>query len=280
MISFELLNGKRPHELLLLKLLIQKQIPISTRDYLNYLDKNNAKHSQKLIRSVERVLTLKFFISQAQQKYSSPLISVERNTYILSDPLKQALDNPVFYELIVDSIKTGLARTQKYPAGYTLEALEIGEKYSRKDALRLLLWDNDESSTVYGYRIKHQTCPIFINYHKSDEISDTTKYEDTFINESLLHWYSRSNLTKESTEVQEIIASDELGIGLHIFVKREESEGTDFYYLGKASYNEDSAADHEIGEVRNKAPVVTMDLTLQKPMSYQLFHYLIREDSI
>ncbi|HLR92592.1 MAG TPA: DEAD/DEAH box helicase [Atopostipes sp.] len=279
MIAFELLNGKRPHELLLLKLLIQKQKPITRNDYLNYLNKNQAEHSSKIIRSVERVLTLEFFIAQAQKKYAQPLITIEEKKYALSAPLQQALSDPVFYELIIDSIKTGLARSKKYPAGYTLSGLEIGQKYSRKDTLRLLLWDKDESSTVYGYRIKHQTCPIFINYHKSDEISDTTKYEDTFINEGLLHWYTRSNLTKKATEVQDIMSSDDLDIDLHILVKREESEGTDFYYLGQASYNEGSAVDHEIGEVGNKSPVVTMDLTLQQPMTYQLFHYLVREDS-
>lgn len=180
--------------------------------------------------------------------------------------------------MAIDSIKTGLARSKKYPSGYTLKGLEIGKKYSRKDALRLLLWQNDESSTVYGYRTKYQTCPIFINYHKSDDISETTKYEDTFINESLLHWYSRSNLTTDSTEVQDIIHSTTQEIALHIFVKREESEGSDFYYMGPAEYIQNSASNHKIGEVENKAPIVTMDLSLQTPMDYQLFHYIVRED--
>ncbi len=278
MLSFELMNGKRPHELLLLKQLIQNERPVSKGEYLNILKKNSAEYSEALIQSIERVLTLDFFISQAQKKYGQPLLSIESNQYALSEAMQTALENPVFYDLAVDAIKTGLARSKKYPAGYTLNGLEVGEKYSRKDALRLLLWEKDESSTVYGYRIKHQTCPIFINYHKSDEISETTKYEDTFINENLLHWYSRSNLTTQSTEVQEIIASEELGIDLHIFVKREGSEGTEFYYVGEAAYNEGSATDHEMGEFGNTAPVVTMDLSLQTPMTYQLFHYLVRED--
>lgn len=277
MIAFELLNGKRPHELLLLRYLLKERKPIKRQAYFEELDKHNTEHSEKLIQSVERVLTLGFFIGQAKEKYKSPLIEVEKDTYRLSKPFEDALTDTIFYELVTDAIKTGLARSKKYPAGYTLQGLEIGEKYSRKDALRLLLWDKDESSTVYGYRTKHQTCPFFINYHKSDEISDTTKYEDAFINESLLHWYSRSNLTTKSAEVQEIIRSDELDIALHIFVKREESEGTDFYYVGPATYNENSADDHEIGDVGNKAPVVTMDLTLHQPMTYQLFQYLVRE---
>lgn len=278
MLAFELLNGKRPHELLLLKLLMRKKTRISRQEYLNYLTKQEVKYSDKLIQSVECVLTLDFFIAQAQTKYAEPLIEVTAGTYELSLPFQRALEDDSFYQLVVDAIKTGLARSKRYSAGYTLKGLEIGEKYSRKDALRLLLWENDESSTVYGYRIKHQTCPIFINYHKSDEISDTTKYGDEFINESLLHWYSRSNLTTASTEVQDIIYSAEREISLHIFVKREESEGTEFYYLGTADYTDGSAADHEIGEFDNKTPVVTMDLALEKAMSYQLFQYLVREN--
>ena len=278
MIAFELMNGKRPHELLLLKLLLQEHQPVSKKDYLTHLDKHRADYSDKLIQSVESVLTLDYFISSAQKKYQHPLIDIKNEHYQITKPFQDALDDAVFYELAVDSIKTGIARSKKYPAGYTLKGLEIGEKYSRKDALRLLLWENDESSTVYGYRIKHGTCPIFINYHKSDDISDTTKYGDEFINESLLHWYSRSNLTTQSTEVQNIINSDKQDIALHIFVKREESEGTEFYYMGPADYNDGSADDHEIGEFGNKAPVVTMDLSLHQAMPYQLFQYLVRED--
>ena len=54
------------------------------------------------------------------------------------------------------------------------------EKYSRKDVCRLMNWDKDESSTIYGYRIKHNTCPIFVTYEKQEDISDSTKYEDAF----------------------------------------------------------------------------------------------------
>lgn len=277
MISFELVNGKRPHELILLKQLIKQRRPISKDEYKGELTKNQAAYSAKLIQSVERVLTYDFFIQQAKVKYQNPLIDIKDEYYQLSKKFEEALDDPIFYTLAVDAIKTGLARSRKYPAGYTLQGLEIGEKYSRKDALRLLLWENDESSTVYGYRIKHQTCPIFINYHKNEDISDTTKYGDEFINESLLHWYSRSNLTTRSTEVQDIIHSAERNIDLHIFVKREESEGTEFYYMGPADYTTGSADDHEIGDVGNKAPVVTMDLALHQPMTYELFQYLVRE---
>lgn len=278
MMSYELLDGKRPHELLLLKLLLTRNDAITKGDYIDYLAQHGAEYSEKILQSVERVLTLEFFVSRAKEKYKNPLIVMKQGMYHLEETFKNALYEKGFRELVVDTIKTGLARSKRYPKGYFVKGLDVGEKYSRKDALRLLLWENDETSTVYGYRTKYQTTPIFITYHKSDEISMTTQYEDTFINEHLLHWYTRPNLNLKSKEVLEIIKADERKNDLHLFVKREDNEGTDFYYLGEVKYNHGTAKNHIIGEVGNEEPVVTMDFTLQTPMSYDLYHYLVKDD--
>lgn len=278
MISYELLNGKRPHELLLLEYLLRERTPISKADYCLLLERNGAEYSQELLQSVEDVLTLDFFVKQAREKYKYPLIEIKNNNYQLSTDFQKGLENKKFHELVVDLIKTGLAHTKKYPAGFKVKGFEIGKKYTRKDAMRLLLWQSDESSTVYGYRTKHQTTPIFITYHKDDEISETTKYGDAFINEHLLHWYTRPELTINSKEVQAIIHSKELDNDLHLFVKREDTAKSDFYYLGELAYNKNSAKNEKIGAVGEKKTVVTMDLTLKTPMSYRLYQYLVQEE--
>lgn len=278
MMSYELLNGKRPHELLLLKYLLKERTTIAKDDYCLYLTKQEAEYSPELLQSVEDVLTLDFFMNQARTKYKYPLIEIKNNKYQLSNAFQKGLENQKFEELVIDLIKTGLAHTKKYPAGYRVKGFEIGAKYTRKDAMRLLLWQTDESSTVYGYRTKHNTTPIFITYHKDDEISDTTKYKDAFINEHLLHWYTRPELTIDSNEVQAIINSKELENDLHLFVKREDTSKSDFYYLGELAYNKNSAKNEEIGTVGEKKTVVTMDLTLKTAMSYSLYQYLVRED--
>ena len=56
--------------------------------------------------------------------------------------------------------------------------LSLYQKYSRKDICRLLNWEKDESSTVYGYKIKYDTCPIFVTYHKKEDIAKSTMYDD------------------------------------------------------------------------------------------------------
>ena len=52
--------------------------------------------------------------------------------------------------------------------------------YTRKDVCRILNWAKDESAVVYGYRVKYNTCPIFVTYKKDENISESTKYDDRF----------------------------------------------------------------------------------------------------
>jgi len=107
------------------------------------------------------------------------------------------------------------------------------EKYTRKDACRLLNWDKEEQSTIYGYKIKHQTCPIFVTYHKGEDVEASVNYGDSFINPEVFHWYTRSRRTTKSEEVRKIIEAQEREIDIHLFVKKDDDEGGDFYYLGE-----------------------------------------------
>lgn len=89
---------------------------------------------------------------------------------------------------------------------------------------KLLNWHNDESSTMYGYKTKYYTCPIFITYHKNDEVESSVDYGDEFLNQDVLKWYTRSNRTLKSKEVQTIIDAKENNIDVHIFVKKDDDE--------------------------------------------------------
>ena len=58
-----------------------------------------------------------------------------------------------------------------------------------------------------------------MTYHKSDDISETTKYEDRFINSSLLQWMSKSRRTLNSPDVKAIL--DAKGnLRLPLFIKK------------------------------------------------------------
>jgi len=70
--STELLNGKRVHELLLIHYLIKNSGAGSRPDFKYYLENQNVSYSEDVILSSERVLSLSFFIKQAQDKYGGP----------------------------------------------------------------------------------------------------------------------------------------------------------------------------------------------------------------
>ena len=104
-----------------------------------------------MLKSIENFLTYSFFVKRDQEKYGVSALAIKNNIYQLSPYFAQFLTKE-YKDFILDIIQTGLYRSEKYPQN----PLTIGEKYSRKDAVRLLNWDKDESSTVYGYKVKHE----------------------------------------------------------------------------------------------------------------------------
>ena len=85
----------------------------------------------------------------------------------------------------------------------------LHNKYSRKDVCRILNWPKDISSTVYGYRTNNDQTPCFVTYHKSEKISDGTKYNDHFIDQETFAWESRSNRKINSDEIKNVITVNE-----------------------------------------------------------------------
>ena len=147
--------------------------------------------------------------------------------------------------------------------------LEVGQRYSRKDVCRLLNWKSNEQSTIYGYKVDFfsNSCPIFVTYHKGAEVSESTKYEDEFLNPSTLTWFTRSRRTLASGEVKAIVDNT---LPLHVFAKKDDAEGTDFFYLGQAT-SQDARQTKMSGEGGHD--VVSMTLGLETPIDSSLYEY-------
>ncbi|MBM7643602.1 hypothetical protein JOC28_001913 [Streptococcus loxodontisalivarius] len=198
-----------------------------------------------------------------------PLFFKKDDEYYLNELVLQELDkNEDYRTFFMDVIESGLLKSQDYPEIFTL-----GQKYSRRDVIKLMNFAKDENpQNVGGYKIDKETnsCPIFITYHKSDDINESIKYEDELVNESLLYWFSKNKRKMTSPDVQSIVQSSKNDLRLELFVKKNDAEGGDFYYLGPLSYVEDSAEQIE----RSEGSVVSMLLRLQEPIKADLFHYL------
>ena len=113
--------------------------------------------------------------------------------------------------------------------------------------------------------------PIFITYDKHEDISDSTKYEDEFLSQDELKWFTKSNRTLKSKEVQKILSHRAKGIKMYIFVQKKDDDGIYFYYLRTAGYIEGS---EKQDKMPNGSNVVTMDLALDKAVRDDIYRYI------
>lgn len=275
MLSKEILNGKRIHEIILVELLLQND-RISKTAYIERLKGCGTYINESTLASVENVFSLSFHVANDKKKFGNkPIIEIHESMYSFNTDIQKSLQNDFFKSFIIDLVICAFNKNKQYDIE---RPFTLYKKYSRRDACRLLNWTNDNSSTIYGYRIKHKTCPIFVTYHKKEEVESSIAYGDEFVSPDLFRWFTRSKLTLESKEVKSILAAEEKGIDIHLFAKKDNGEGFDFYYLGTTKIAEDSAKEEKMYDKKGKEiPVVTMNMVLEQPVQYDVYHYLVEE---
>jgi superfamily II DNA or RNA helicase/HKD family nuclease len=267
--SLEINNSKRIEESELIRLLIEQgQLAISDfKELIN--EKYGLTISDSTIDSC--LINLNFdFVRNPKD-----VIVKNKTTFELSETFKEQLNNQLFKEFLIDSIEFSINKFQEvfnlnnYSNGFLL-----GRKYSRKDVCRILNWELNEEATVYGYKIKNGSAPLFVNYHKADDISETTKYEDGFMNPSEFKWMTKSNRTLESNDVKQL-RDKENPLSILLFVKKDNGEGTDFYFIGQVDPKEDSFNQVTMKDKNgNDVPVVKIEYVLKKPVEDHLYTYL------
>ncbi len=235
-LSLNVANGKRVFELILLEEIITNGVCLNKTLY----DKSvvyGRIPSKKDIVSTYRYLNGDFCNGNDDILYSNlKIIEKEDDAYLISQKLKDCLKNESFKNQLLDIVKLGLSIYQdKYKEGIDELGMCLYEKYSRKDVCRILNWDKDESSVLYGYRIKHNTCPLFVTYNKDESIEPSIHYGDEFDknNTKIFYWFTRNNVALDSKEVRDIVESKKTGLCLPLFIKKDDDEGADFYYMGR-----------------------------------------------
>ena len=150
------------------------------------------------------------------------------------------------------------------------------QKYTYEDVCRLLNWEKNEvplNIGGYKYDEKTHTFPVFINYEKSEDISDTTKYEDHFTSNSRLIAISKSNRTIESDDVQNFLKAKERGIRVEHFVRKNKDDkiSKEFYYLGPIYA---TGQTREFVMTNTDKTAVEIEWALEKPVREDLYEYL------
>jgi SOS-response transcriptional repressor LexA len=227
------------------------------------LEKYSYSISEETIKSC--VLNLNFEFIRKEQN----IIFIRDNSFYFHDEFIGILNNSIFKVFLLDSIHYSINsfdstfKKEHYKNGFILY-----NKYSRKDVCRLLNWGKDISSTVFGYRTHGRATPCFVTYHKSDSIGSTINYNDHFINQSTFAWESKSKIKVGSNEIKNVINSNRI----LLFVKKQDGEGTDFYFMGDVSIIPESIKQGYMPETN--LPVVHFKFHLQQPVIESLYQYI------
>lgn len=270
-ISCEIANGKRLEEIALLEYLLTHN-KVHIQDLKKYLkNKFSVLTNDVTLNSVVNVLTLKFFKQSEQKKYGKiPLVKLENEFITFSEEIKKSLENNIFSLYFIDTLSYGkYAFLRDYNKENFYHGFKLYNLYTRKDVCRILNWENDESSTIYGYRAKYNTCPIFVTYEKSEDISESTRYNDKFIDRNHFHWWSRLGVQANSKEVLAIKDTSVLKL---LFIKKNDSEGSEFYFIGPIVYEQGNFK--TAMRKNNTLPILEVYFKILKIVNHKIYNYL------
>jgi SOS-response transcriptional repressor LexA len=137
----------------------------------------------------------------------------------------------------------------------------------------------NEEATVYGYKLSKGTCPIFVNYHKEENIASSTKFPEKFLSNTQFLWYSKPNRKLSNPELNEI-KHKWPNLRLPLFMKKSNGEGTDFYFMGDVRPVVETFEETVIlNDKGSTVPVVKVVLELETPVESAIFDYITQEQS-
>ena len=295
LISKKLLKGIRPHELVILECL--KYNGYFTVDQIGKcLEDNFNLHNQfDSIKGAINFLSLNFYLKEKGEGYQANTIeklidnpenlffnydddafgNLKNNTdykFEISDSFSRALTSQVFVDHLNDALKYGFF---KYKTIYDGEkAFKLYEKYSREDVLRLMNWERFmNGQNIGGYKIKYNTCPIFVTYNKAEDISETINYEDHFINKETFNWMSRNNRKTSSPELEPLINYN--GVDTQLFIQKSNDEGIEFYYIGKLIPLNYKQVYRNING--KDQPIVNFKFKIEEEVKDELYSYFVND---
>ena len=284
-ISKKLANGKRIQELQLLKRTLLYANGLSkyglftglSQDLLTY-GKSISKEQQE---NIINVMTNEFPAGSGKKTYSQCVfIEKEGNDYKPTKTFLEMLSNRDFYNVIKELVDFGISRYERdYKQSYDVTDFVLYQKYTYEDVCRLLNWEQNEvplNIGGYKYDKKTKTFPVFINYDKSDDISDTTKYEDHFVPgfRDRLIAISKSGRSLQSEDVQNFLKAKERGIRVELFVRKNKDDkiSKEFYYLGHMTA---SGNTKEFTMPNTQKTAVEIEWILDVPVREDIYEYIV-----
>lgn len=277
-ISRVVARGKRPHEVEILSEIIErgqanKNFIISRieREY-------NQKISEREIESAISNLRGEFVSKEDERKkYVQIEIIQSMSTGMIRrmQSFYERLKHPLFYNYMQDLVQISRARLHDvYKDKQRENEFILYEKYSRRDVCQLLNCERDMSSTMYGMkRIGEDAC-IFITYHKQEGgtgkeyLEGKPDYADEFIDNQIFMWDSQIGRGPDSSYIQEVLTAERR----RLFMKKSDSEGVDFYYMGLFDVLEAKAGEKKDNQGRMRE-ITKVKACMHKEVREDLLNY-------
>lgn len=278
-VSQKLASGKRVQDLLLLRLLLQNP-RVTEGDYEQAVHDVSPSLPVAAM-SVRSTFNGSFLTGGQATTYElCKFIEVGSGPFQLTESFARALANEEFRRQLLEVVEYGIfIHGKRYAENYDHTSLVLYQKYTYEDVCRLLEWKaNVSGQNIGGYKYDEHTntFPVFINYEKEEDISDTTKYQDRFVNPSRLIAISKSNRRMDSKDIVRLRQADKIGMRIFLFVRKNKSdaESKEFYYLGEMWPT--GKFEQIMMPVEGKAPkpAVEIEYDLMTPVKDELYDYL------
>lgn len=287
-LSKEVLNSIRLEEGLLLKMLMGNhavtEMAVNQFFAMHHLQPVTDLNRQSILRNIN----LRFYQEQHQnklvsvgEKYGIDVVTYDKEvaTYTRTDVFTQLLRETLFTDYLQDQLAVHLYQyNQKRTKRKDIGGFILYEKYTRKDVFRILGFDsNPVAQNVGGYLVSpdQHHCPIFVNYHKEADISETTRYDDRFLSPNVLQWMSKNKRKITSNDVSAIYHYQEHQMRLPLFIKKHNDEGSAYYYMGDVEPDQNSFQEMTMSNKGKPVSVVQMNLMLKEPVERNMYHYIM-----
>ena len=273
-ISTKLSSGKRVQELETIRLAIEKKANL-----MNYLKKEMQNTYNIIIpdigyETIQNILTQNFATGTGKDTYKDITIIDEHNN--ISSNFSKLLVNNEFKRQIIEVIDYAINQYKKeYSERYKDTDLCLYKKYTYEDVCQLLNWEKSlVPLNIGGYKYDEHTntLPVFINYDKDENISDTIKYTDHFIDSQTLVAMSKSKMKLNSKGMEIFNKAKERNTFIHIFVRKNKDDkvSKEFYYLGQGNI-----IDIKQETMANDVPVCEILYQLDQPVRKDIYDYIV-----
>ena len=290
-------DGKRIFESLLLKLIIEKKI-INISKFKRELFKitnikidiqtfNSAMNNLNFLFATERNFSNSSLDNNEKiqktipigVKYNYEIINFNKKIIKIGNTLKKAIQNKIFKKFLIDNTEFSInSFLNKFDLNNYKDGFIRYEKYSRFNVHRNLNWKiKPVDLNVGGYGFdpndkKKTNCPIFVNYHKEDNTTNTIQYKDQFIDTKTISTDSKKYAKLNNPMIKEFLNQKKTGLRLPLFINKNKKE-KDFYYVGDLSVIEDSFEETFIED--KQIPIVRMKFNIDKEVDENLYKYII-----